>query len=531
MQGFQNWFSPKKKYTHPDKTTSSEIVTDGEKKNISRDLDQNQLELEQIFGKTMDLQLKQIYIGDQKGIICYLQSMTDQKLISEKIMQPLLTASIQNPQILSKNCLDDFSKSVFNGLVYSFTQTFHQAVGHILSGYAVLIVEGVSEALAIQIEGIENRAISEASTQTILRGPKDSFTESLSTNISLIRRRIKNANLRFEEYTIGKDTQTSVSIAYIEGVANDKIIQEVRSRISRIQISAIFDSGSIEELIEDKTYTPFPLIYNTERPETIASHLTSGKIAIFVDGSPFVLSIPVVFTNFFAVSEDYFQPFLMSSFIRILRYISFLIALLFPSIFLSLITYHSELIPTPLLVSIASQRENAPFPSIVELLLIDFTFEILREAGTRIPRAVGPTVSIVGALVIGQAAVEAGIISNMMVIVVAITAISSFVLPIYSFANATRLLRFGLTILGGVLGYYGVFLGLCVIFAHLVSLRSFGVPYMAPIAPFIIEDQKDVLIRLPIYGMKRRPRFMNTESPVNQPEVVSPAPPQKGGAS
>lgn len=522
-------FSPKKKFTHPDQTTNPEIVSDGESKTISRMLEQNRTELERIFGKTMDLQLISIHIGHQEGLICYLNSMSDAKNITEKITNPLGNSFNHDHQILNKQALEDFGKSVFRGLVYSFTDTFHQIASDLLSGYAVLIVEGIAEALAIQIEGLENRSISESTTQTIIRGPKDAFNESISTNISLVRRRIKSPSLRFEGFTIGKDSQTSVAIAYMDGVVNKKILEEVRKRIARIEISVIIDSGNIEELIADKTYTPFPLIYNTERPDTIVAHVTSGKIAIFVDGSPFVLSVPVVLTNFFDVSEDYYQPFLMSTFIRWVRYISFLLALLLPAIFVSLITYHFELIPTPLLVSIASQRELVPFPAIVELMMMDLTFEILREAGTRMPRAVGQTVSIVGALVIGQAAVEAGIISNMMVIVVAITAIASFVSPIYSFANSTRLLRFFLTFLGGIFGLYGVFLGLCAIFAHLVSLRSFGVPYLAPMAPFILEDQKDVLVRLPLFAMKRRPKFLNTESPITQPDIVNPSPPKKGG--
>jgi spore germination protein KA len=528
MSRLRKLFSPKSKYTSPNETTNPELIPDGNDV-LSRNLEINRSMLEHVFGKTMDLQLDRISIGSQEGIICYLQSMTDRKLISQKIVQPLSMVTLRNRSVSNKRELDDLRKDVFSGLVYKLTEFNHEAVWHILSGYAVLVVEGIPQALAIQIEGIETRSITESSTQTIIRGPKDSFTESIGTNISLIRRRIKNPNLRFEAYYIGKDTRTSVVIGYIEGVANKKIVQEVRNRISGIKINAIFDSGNIEELIGDKTITPFPLVYNTERPDSVAGDLIAGKIAMVVDGSPFVLLVPVVMTNFFTVSEDYFQPFLMSSLVRLIRYASFIVALLFPAGWLSLITYHHELIPTPLLVSIAAQRETVPFPAIVELLLMDFTFELLREAGTRMPRAVGQTVSIVGALVLGQAAVEAGFVSNMMVIVVAITAIASFVSPIYSFANSTRLLRFLLTILAGVLGLFGVLLGLCAIIAHVVSLRSFGVPYLAPMAPFIIENQEDVLVRWPIFKMKKRPLFLNTEAPEVQPDMKNPSPPKKGG--
>ncbi|MNC30133.1 Spore germination protein A1 [compost metagenome] len=247
-----------------------------------------------------------------------------------------------------------------------------------------------------------------------------------------------------------------------------------------------------------------------------------------MDGSPFVLSIPTVFSDFFQSSEDYYQPFMISTFVRFIRYLAFLIALLFPAIYISAVTYHMELIPTELLFTISSQRENLPFPVFVEAMLMEITFEILREAGVRMPRAVGPTVSIVGGLVIGTAAVEAGIVSNIMVIIVALTAISSFVSPIYNLSVSSRLLRFGLLTLGALAGFYGILMGMIAMIGHMCSLRSFGVPYTAPFAPLYIKEHEDILLRFPLWFTKKRPVYLKSPAPIKQPSALNPSPPRKG---
>ena len=369
------------------------------------------------------------------------------------------------------------------------------------------------------------RQVSEPTSQTVIRGPKDSFVESLSTNQSLIRRRIRNKNLYFEEFIIGHETKTKINLVYVKGIANEEIIEEIRTRLNKINVSAIFESANIEELIADKTFTVFPLALNTERPDTVAGNIMEGKIGIIVDGTPFVLLLPTVFTDFFVSSEDYYHNFFVSSFIRILRYISFMIVLLTPAAYVGLLTYDQEMLPTNLLISIAAQREGVPFPAVVEVFIMEFTFEILREAGIRMPRAVGQTVSIVGALVVGQAAAQAGLISNIMVIIVAITATANFVAPVYSLASATRMLRFVLIIISAFFGLYGILLGLIVMVAHLASLRSFGVPYLAPVAPFNVKDQKDQLIIFPYWSMNRRPSYLRSPQQEKQSKTDSPSPP------
>lgn len=530
MKSLNRWFSPQKKYSHPDETTNEAFVPGREEKTyLKSSLNENRSELEAIFGNTSDFRIEPVLIGKREGFVCYLESMVDHGLIGELIMKPLSTVALQRDNITRITDLDDFRKKIFGGVNYHFTEYTHEMVWYVLSGYAVIFIEDIGEVLAIQVGGLETRSIAEPTTQTIVRGPKDSFIEAIGTNISLIRRRIKNPNLRFESYYIGKDTRTSVTLAFMEGIVNRKILNEIKNRISRIETSAIFDSGNIEEFITDKTWTVFPTIYSTERPDSVASNLIEGKVAIFVDGSPFVLIAPAVFIDFFQVSEDYYHHFFLSSFMRMIRYFAFLISLLLPSLYVAVMTYHHELVPTPLLISLLAQREGVPFPTVVEVLLMEITFEILREAGIRMPRAIGQTVSIVGALVIGEAAVQAGIVSNAMVIVVALTGICNFVSPIYSFAASSRLLRFILIFSATFLGLYGVFLVMVAIVGHLVSLRSFGVPYLASVAPFIVEDQDDVFVRFPIWRDQKRPSYLNTESPIKNGYTEPPSPHSKGG--
>ena len=400
-----------------------------------------------------------------------------------------------------------------------------------LNGSIAIAIKSCSFFITIEMGNTQYRQVSEPTSQTVIRGPKDSFVESLSTNQSLIRRRIRNKNLYFEEFIIGNETQTKINIVYVKGIANEEIIEEIRTRLNKINVSAIFESANIEELIADKTLTVFPLALNTERPDTVAGNVMEGKIGIIVDGTPFVLLVPAVFTDFFVSSEDYYHNFFVSSFIRILRYVSFMIVLIIPGAYVGLLTYDQEMIPTNLLISIIAQREGVPFPAVVEVFIMEFTFEILREAGIRMPRAVGQTVSIVGALVVGQAAAQAGLISNIMIIIVAITATANFVAPVYSLATATRMLRFVIIIISAFFGLYGVLLGLIVMVAHLASLRSFGVPYLSPVAPFNLKDQKDELIIFPYWSMNRRPSYLRSPHPKKQNKTVSPSPPDQMGGS
>jgi spore germination protein KA len=394
----------------------------------------------------------------------------------------------------------------------------------LLSGNSVYLINGCSKFFTVIMSSHKERSVEEPTSQTIIRGPKEGFTEKIGTNILLIRKRIKSRDLRVEFLTIGRVTQTKVSLMYIFKTAKDQIVKEIRTRLENIEIDSLLDSGYIEELIKDDRYSIFPTFLSSEKPDSVTAALLEGKVAILVDGTPFVLTAPALMVEFLQVSEDYYHHFIISSMMRFLRFVAAALTLMVPSLYIAVTTFHQEIIPTPLLISIASQREGVPFPALIETLIMEFTFEILREAGIRMPRVIGPTISIVGALVLGQAAVEAGIISAVMVIVVSVTAISSFAIANYEMSNAVRAIRFALMLLAGALGLYGVFMGLIILTLHLCKIKSIGIPYLTPIAPRVKSGNKDTFFRFPLWKIKYGPAGISGKDTkkVNQDAPKSP---------
>lgn len=479
------------------------------------------------LGHSPDITIRQFEVGSlgTQVAVVYTNGMTDQKVVNEFILHSLLIDATKETfdRLAENKSIFDFIRT--NAVTIGEVKTFSDWDGtilSILSGDTAIFINGWVEVIVCGTRGGEMRSVSEPSSQVVIRGPKDGFTESIGTNVALVRRRIKSSHLWLEALKIGSMTHTDVAIMYIKGVANDKIVQEVKERLIGIDMDSILESGYIEQMIEDKTYTVFPTIHNTERPDTVAGNLLEGRIAIFVDGSPFVLIAPVNFFMYFQSSEDYYQRFEVATAIRLLRFGAMLISLFVPSIYVASITYHQEMIPTQLLVSLMSQKESVPFPAFIEAIMMEVTFEILREAGIRMPRAIGQAVSIVGALVLGQAAVEAGIISSAMVIVVALTGISSFATPAYSMALSMRLLRFAMIMAAGYLGFYGIAIFSIIILAHMCGLRSFGIPYMSPLGPFILEDQKDTLFRFPLNVLWSRPHLVSQRNNIRMGNASPP---------
>jgi spore germination protein KA len=321
---------------------------------------------------------------------------------------------------------------------------------------------------------------------------------------------------------IGTYTRTNVSIAYIDGLADKTLIEEITTRLERIKIDGILESEYIEEMIEDNPYSPFPQIMTTERPDVACSCLLEGRAVILVEGTPFTLIAPISFFSLIQSQEDYAQRFMAGTFIRWLRFFFMGLSLLLPSLYVAILTFHHEAVPTALLLSSAASREAVPFPAIVEALAMEITFEALREAGVRLPKQVGSAVSIVGALVIGQASVQAGLVSAPMVIVVAITGIASFMMPRYIAGIAFRMLRFPMMLLAGTLGLLGIMMGIIAIVIHLCSLRSFGVPYLTPLAPLKGQELKDVLWRAPWWKMDTRPRLTGDSNVYRQAQEQGP---------
>nr|WP_245954689.1 spore germination protein [Paenibacillus flagellatus] len=391
------------------------------------------------------------------------------------------------------------------------TKRLSEAIRSILSGDSTLLVDGTDEAVLLNTKGWEKRGIDEPRTESVVRGPRDGFTETICTNTAQIRRRLKDPNLRIRYFTVGRRTNTDVAVVFLDGVANAKIVEEVVRRIKAIDIDGALESGYIEQLIEDSHWTPFPLIQNTERPDKATANILEGKIVIVCDGTPFVLIAPAVFAQFYHSPEDYYERFLIGTLIRLIRVISMAMALLLPSLYIAFSSFHPEMIPSRLVIAMAAGRSTVPFPSIVEAFAMEVTMEILREASVRLPGPIGPTIGIVGALVVGQAAVQAGIVSPIMVIIVALTTIGSFAAPSYSAAIALRMLRFPMMVAAALFGLYGIMLLLILIIMHLCSLKSFGVPYLAPLTPSRFGDLKDTFARAPLQWMRKRPLFFKTK--------------------
>ncbi|WP_102347801.1 spore germination protein [Bacillus sp. Marseille-P3661] len=484
------------------------------------------------LGQSSDIITREFLAGENgsyKIAIVYTDGLADKTFVQDFILKTLMidirkaeldqsfSSTLDAPDLLER-----FSISTGDmKRVYDYEATFE----HVLSGDTAIFIEGYALCFVVSSRGWEDRGIQEPSSQTVVRGPKDGFTETLRTNTALLRRKIKDENLWFEEMKIGRKTKTDIAIAYLNGVADKKIIDELRHRLKKIDIDGILESGYIEEMIQDETYTPFPTVYNTERPDTIAAGILEGRIAILVDGTPFALLVPALFIQFFQASEDYYQRSDIGTLIRLLRYFSFFLSLLVPSVYIAVTTFHQEMLPTTLLTNLSQQREGAPFPAFVEAIMMEVTFEILREAGIRMPRAVGSAISIVGALVLGQAAVEAGIVSAAMVIVVSLTAISSFVAPNFNMAISTRILRFGFMALAASFGLFGIILGLIMMVVHLCSLRSFGIPYLSPVAPFNLNGQEDTMIRKPHWALSFRPRLISQKN-ITREQTEAPKPPK-----
>jgi spore germination protein KA len=501
-------------------STTQTSLTGTEKETLKTSLKDNIQRIKGDLGSSTDLIIREIRIGKLSNIelaIIYIDGMADAKALNNFILEPLML-EMRSTELDSKiSSNPDTTLQLIKDEVLAVggitdVNDFDTLLTSVLGGDIVILLQGSTKGLIVGIKGWKDRGVQEPSAQTVIRGPKEGFSESLRTNTALVRRRIKDSNLWLETKQIGRVTKTDVSIMFIKGIVNDKVLEEVRKRLDRIDIDGILETGYIEELIQDETYTPFPTMYNTERPDVVAAGLLEGRVAILVDGTPFVLLAPALFGQFLQAAEDYYQRWDIGNLIRFLRYIALAISLLAPSIYIAVTTFHQEMLPTPLLINLAAQREGVPFPAFIEALLMEITFEILREAGVRMPRAIGQAVSIVGALVIGQAAVEAGVVSAAMVIVVAITAISSFVIPTFNMAISIRILRFGLMGLAASFGLFGITVGLIAILLHMTSLRSFGIPYMDPFGPFIASGQKDMIFRVPIWGMFSRPRLMSQKN-------------------
>ncbi len=448
-----------------------------QKMKLEPGLEQNLQTLQQVCGYSQDLKIRRFNINGQiPAALVYLDDMVN-TLSVEEILRVLMV-DVQRIEGWQKD--RGLLRSAIKDLLIINSVEETDSIGELFlkmtHGNTALLVEGQAAAFVCGTVDIKNRDITEPLSETNIRGPRDGFVESLCINITLIRRRIRVPHLWIETFEIGSLTKTQVAIAYIKGLADEKMLEELRSRLERIDTDAILESGYIEQYIEDQPFTLFPLTLRTERPDIVCSSILSGRVAVLVTGSPHVLVLPADFPMFFQASDDYYEKPPQGSFVRILRWIGAIISVFLPGFYVAVVNFHQELLPTALLLRVTASREGVPFPVIAEILIMEVLFEVLREAGIRLPVAVGPAISIVGALVLGEAAIRAGIVSPAVVIVVAMTAIANFSNPVFSMAIALRTLRFAFTILAAVFGLFGIQFGILLLVVHLCSLRSLGIP-------------------------------------------------------
>ncbi|MHA6483199.1 spore germination protein [Paenibacillus sp. strain BS8-2] len=466
--------------------------------------------ISQTLGSSADLVERtfavKLHNGDQaEFILCYLSSLTDETYINSTILPSLMEHALDLPLDIHR-ILETVRQQVLHvAEVSTIDYDIHAMVHAILMGKPVLYHQHEQLCLVIGASSLQDRGVSETQTQTVVRGPKDSFNETLATNISLVRRRIRNSKLRVRKYLLGTESNTNVSILYMEQSADPAVVAQIEQKLQQLQLKGIFEGEYIEEMLQDKQLTLFPLVYNTERPDVVCSSLIEGRVAIMVDGTPFVMIAPAVFTDFLQAAEDFYQSFVFASLIKALRILTLLIGTFAPALYIALTTFNQEVLPTQLLLSIAAQREGVPFPAFIEALLMGITFEILQEAGIRMPRSVGQAVSIVGTIVVGQAAVDAGIVSAAMVIIVSITAISSFAIPAYNLAISIRITRFLFMGAAAAFGIFGITMGAIVLIIHLCGLSSVGIPYMKRYSP-TSTTKDDAVFRKPYWLMNNTRR-------------------------
>lgn len=485
------------------KKVNDQQQVEKQKNLLSSDFFQNVEMIHSLYEDCSDVVFRSFLIGDKrKAEVIYIEGLVNVQELEASVLSPMMWNADEVPLDVPSWINEKLAVAKVIEV-----KTVQECIQFISVGQPVLLIEQENQGFALGFAQWEKRSVETPESEVVVKGPREGFTESIGVNLALVRRKIKSPKLKTKSMKIGRSTQTEVVIVYMKEIADETLVEEVHNRLSQIDIDGILESQFIEELIEDNPSTPFPLVYSTERPDACAANLLEGRVAIFVDGTPFVMITPATLLVLLQSSEDYYENWILSTAIRWLRYLFLLITLLLPSLYVAVLSFHQEMVPTRLIMSMASSRENVPFPSIVEAFMMEVTFEALREAGIRLPKQIGSAVSIVGALVIGQAAIQAGLVSPPMVMVVGLTGIASFTIPQHNLGGAFRLLRFPMILLAGTLGLLGVILGILAILTHLCTLRSFGVPYLSPLAPLKISGLKDVLVRAPIWKRSTRPHL------------------------
>lgn len=480
-----------------------------EKHKIAKELDKNIEQMEAYFHDCADIKKKQMNLGKERDTKCYLTFIE----VSVDMGTSALGETLKYLNRLSKEEIHKVLRENALGISdATYFTTIEEAVNGLLTGEAILFVDGFDEAVKIPDDGYPNMGIKEADSEKVIRGSNEGFGDSVKQNAALIRKRVRSPRVKVREQKAGLRSKTNVYLIYVEDLAHPDLIAEIENRLSAFEIDGVLDSGVLEQLAEKKWYSPFPQFQTTQRPDRASMAILEGRVIVMSDNSPVALILPTDYNSFIRTSDDYYSRFEIATFARILRYLASFFAMTLPGLYLAVTNFHTQILPTSLLLSFAKARQGVPFPAVVEVLIMEFSFELLREAGVRLPGAMGNTIGIVGGLIIGQAAVEANLVSPMIVIVVAFTALCSFAIPNEEFATAFRILKFFFIAVCAWLGYFGMLLGLLAVLTHLSHLTSFGIPYLMPFVGADLnhyEDERDFIFRQPLRKLRKRPIYAN----------------------
>ncbi len=477
---------------------------------VSENIKENIKAYRQIYKDCSDIKMREMMLGRKKNVRCflaYIEVAVSNILMETTALGRLLSYLEQAPgeeivEILDKNALGIADVTPF--------ETMEEAAQGMLTGDAILFVDGYPKALKISDKGYPNMGVTEADSEKVIRGSNEGFADSIKVNTALIRKRVRSTKVKVKEMRPGVRSHTNVNLVYMEDLAYPEIIAEVEKRLNRYEIDGVLDSGVIEQLAEEKWYSPFPQFQTTQRPDRAAMAILEGRVVVLSDNSPVALILPTDYNSFIKTSDDYYNRWEVATFGRLLRYIASFFAMTFPGLYLAVTNFHTQVLPTTLLLSFQAARQGVPFPAVFEVLLMEISFELLREAGVRLPGAMGNTIGIVGGLIIGQAAVEANLVSPIVVIIVAFTALCSFAIPNEEFAFSFRILKFVFIAVCAWLGYFGFLISLLMVLIHLSHLTSFGIPYLMPfVGPELTgyEDQRDFLWRFPLRRITKRPIY------------------------
>ena len=469
------------------------------RQSIASSLDENLANIREILYVPLneDVILKRHRTADMEVCVAYIEGMADEKKIGEFVIHAL-----KGERELPENTSEYSRIDVIDRFILELPQArrvelYKDAIQGILSGMTCLMVDGADEALLLETRSYPHRSVEKPTNESVVNGPHEAFNEHIRTNISLIRRYIQVPELISEKMSVGTGIPTQLTLLYLKGIASESCLREVKRRLKCIQSSTVMGSGAIQQLIEDSPFAVLPQMLQTERPDRTASCIEDGQIAILVENSPYALIAPVTIFHLIHSSDDSFLRWQYGSALRIIRMLGLMISLILPATYIALTLYHTHLIPMPLLTSIAETRANVPFPIVVEVLFMEFSFYLLNEAGLRTPSQIGSAFGIVGALILGQTAVSASIISPMLIIIIALTGLGNYVVPNYGFGIGVILYRLILIVLSAMLGLYGLMIGLFLIAVHLCSMKSFGIDYLSPVAPGR-RHNPEILLRLPI---------------------------------